>query len=191
MKRFLIIITACFVLNISFNQVLCAPQSDKTFILRSDNALPPIQISEQKNFFNVHFKKVKTEKTEKTRQSNEKQIVLYSNDVDNARIFIMYEAVTNEQDAMTVFLTQLKLRGNENPEIKTYKNVKYVEGFDARVNGRYIYTQQFDQANGFVAIKALMYHIDDKNSGFYQTINKISTPKLINELINFLNYNKG
>lgn len=63
MKRFLIIITAYFVLNISFNQVLCAPQSDKTFILRSDNALPPIQISEQKNFFNVHFKKVKTEKT--------------------------------------------------------------------------------------------------------------------------------
>lgn len=117
--------------------------------------------------------------------------MLYSNDVDNARIFIMYESVTNEQDAMTVFLTQLKLRGNENPEIKTYKNVKYVEGFDARVNGRYIYTQQFDQANGFVAIKALMYHIDDKNSGFYQTINKISTPKLINELINFLNYNKG
>lgn len=30
MKRFLIAITACFVLNISFNQVLSAPQSDKT-----------------------------------------------------------------------------------------------------------------------------------------------------------------
>lgn len=50
MKRFLIIITACFVLNISFNQVLSAPQSDKTFILCSDKALPSIQVSEQKIF---------------------------------------------------------------------------------------------------------------------------------------------
>lgn len=50
LKRFLIIITACFVLNISFNQVLSAPQSDKTFILGSDKALPSIQVSEQKIF---------------------------------------------------------------------------------------------------------------------------------------------
>lgn len=185
MKRFLIIITACFVLNISFNQVLSVPQSDKTFILRSDKALPSIQVSEQKNFFNVNFKKVKTDKTEKTQQSNERQIVLYSNDVDNARIFILYEVVTNEQDAMTVFLTQLKLRSNENPEIKSYKNVKYVEGIDSKVNGRYIYTQQFDQAKGFVVIKALMYNIDAKNSDFYQTINPIQTTKLIDELIKF------
>lgn len=57
---------------------------------------------------------------------------------------------------MRIFLGQAKTRGNQNPEMKFYKNVKYIDGIDFRLNKRYILIQQFDEVNSLVTIKSLI-----------------------------------
>ncbi|MCX8650519.1 hypothetical protein J3U21_09410 [Gilliamella sp. B2776] len=185
MKNLGAIFTACILINMPTNQALSVPKTDEISIQSSDKVLSKFKLPEKSRFFTIDFEKTEAFNSNNIQNFTDNYVVLYSNDLNDARILIINEVVANEKEAMQIFLGQAKTRGNPKPEIKLYNNVKYIDGIDSRLNRRYILVQQFDEANSLVTIKSLVYRLNTKNTDFFDIINPIEPQQLVDELINF------
>lgn len=186
MKKLMFAFIVFILSTFQINQALSHASENKISTKSSAKKIPVLNFPDQVDFLNMPFRRIEMFKSPNPKhQNNDKRLFLYTNHFDNARILIVNEIVANDKEAMKLFLQQAKARANKNPQIKRFHNVEYIEGTDSKINGRYIITKEYNQANKHVILRSLMYQKNAQNRDFYLLANSLKEEQLVNQLINF------